>query len=226
MSSLEERRKASSELSLGLSGSHIYDAVLRLVDNVREEAPVLDFGAGQGHFTRLLREARGFTNVVGADLMARPPDLPREIEWLQGDLNQELEGPAGRYELLTAIEVIEHLENPRAVVRAWHRLLAPGGMLVFSTPNNESVRALLHLLLRGHYVDFGDSSYPAHITALLHKDLERILGEEGFEDAAFFYTNHGLVPKLTRLTWQSVSAGLLRGKRFSDNVIVRAKRAR
>jgi 2-polyprenyl-3-methyl-5-hydroxy-6-metoxy-1,4-benzoquinol methylase len=105
------------------------------------------------------------------------------------------------------------------VVREWFRLLKPGGWLLFSTPNNESVRSLLALVCRGHYSAFGETSYPAHITALLRKDLERITREAGFEMIQFHFTDHGILPKAKRLTWQVLSAALLRGLRFSDNLL-------
>jgi 2-polyprenyl-3-methyl-5-hydroxy-6-metoxy-1,4-benzoquinol methylase len=119
--------------------------------------------------------------------------------------------------------VIEHLENPRQVAREWFRILKPGGTLILSTPNNESIRSLMALLVRGHYVAFLDSCYPAHITALLRKDLVRILTEAGFSDVRFHFTDHGGLPKLPAVSWQQVSWGLLNGCRFSDNVIATAR---
>jgi len=63
----------------------------------------------------------------------------------------------------------------------------------------------------------------AHITALLRKDLVRILSEAGFSDVRFHFTDHGGLPKLPAVSWQQVSLGLLKGCRFSDNVIATAK---
>jgi 2-polyprenyl-3-methyl-5-hydroxy-6-metoxy-1,4-benzoquinol methylase len=218
---LEERRRHASDVSLGLSDVRIYEAFEKLVSPQAKN--VLDFGAGRGEFAKRL--AARFAEVTAIDLMERPSHLPLQIQWIKADLNHELRGQDARYDLVVAVEVIEHLENPRAVVRTWHKLLRPGGRLLFSTPNNESVRALAHLLARGHYVEFGDGSYPAHITALLKKDMERILREENFGDISFHYTNHGAVPKLTRFTWQQISGGLLKGRRFSDNIVVSAMKA-
>ena len=96
-------------------------------------------------------------------------------------------------------------------------------MLILSTPNNESFRSILTLLFRGHYAHFREKSYPAHITALLRKDLERILTEAGFTTARFHYTNSGMLPRV-RFSWQQVSFGVLGGLRFSDNVIAIAQK--
>ena len=80
--------------------------------------------------------------------------------------------------------------------------------------------------MRGHFVDFLDGSYPAHITALVRRDFQRLCQEAGFEPPRFSYTNHGGVPRLPRLRWQTVSAGLLRGRLFSDNVLMLARKPR
>ena len=120
--------------------------------------------------------------------------------------------------------MIEHLENPRAVFREFHRLLRPRGTLLLTTPNQESLRSLAALVLRGHFVDFLDGSYPAHITALVRKDFERIAAEAGFARPRFLYTDDGGVPRFPTMKWQTVSFGLLRGRLFSDNVLVLTQR--
>ena len=116
------------------------------------------------------------------------------------------------------------LQNPSCceVAREWHRILKLGGTLILSTPNNESIRSLVALVARGHYVAFGDDSYPAHITALLRKDIVRILTEAGFSDVRLHFTNSGGVPKFPVVKWQQISFGLLKGCRFSDNMIATA----
>ena len=140
----------------------------------------LDFGAGTGQLTRRLARSGRFRSVTGADLYGRAADLPQEIRWIEGDLNEPLPQPPSSFDTVIAAEVIEHLENPRAVCRELFRLLRPGGRAVLSTPNNESWRALVALLVRGHFVAFGETAYPAHITALTRLDLERSLAEAGF----------------------------------------------
>jgi len=123
-----------------------------------------------------------------------------------------------------AAEIIEHLENPRFVARELFRLLQPGGSLLLTTPNNESWRSLISLAVRGHYVAFNDGSYPAHITALLRADIVRILMEAGFDSPVFDYSDHGGIPGWPMLAWQQISMGLLRGLRFSDNLLALARK--
>jgi len=206
---------------MGISSTAIYESVYQVFNNLGiRQGHLLDYGAGQGDFTKTLHGKFDFT-VHAVDLMFTK--LPN-VNWYVQDLNRALQFKDGQFDMVTCIEVIEHLENPRRVVRELFRVLKPGGWCILTTPNNESWRSLLSLVARGHFVSFTDSSYPAHITALNRIDLERIFKEAGFEPAQFDYTNQGVVPKFTSHTWQDISKGALKGRRFSDNIVVAAQK--
>jgi 2-polyprenyl-3-methyl-5-hydroxy-6-metoxy-1,4-benzoquinol methylase len=222
LQSLEAQRLHAAQASGGSSLDVIYDRILEIIQEYDLSGRALDYGAGIGNLTRRLWASRRFDQITGADILPRPQDLPSAVLWYCLDLNHENAVPAASFDAVIAAEVIEHLENPREVAREWYRILKPGGRLVLSTPNNESIRSLVALLIRGHYVAFDDSCYPAHITALLRKDLVRILGETGFSDVRFQFTDVGGVPKMPVVSWQQVSFGLLTGCRFSDNLIATA----
>jgi 2-polyprenyl-3-methyl-5-hydroxy-6-metoxy-1,4-benzoquinol methylase len=174
--------------------------------------------------TRRLRNGGRFRSVSGIDLLPRTEDLPVEIHWIEGDLNDRLPIPSDSFDVVVAAEVIEHLENPRAVCRELFRLLRPGGHLLLSTPNNESWRSMVALLFRGHFVAFGESSYPAHITALVRQDLDRALCEAGFSAVSFGFTDVGGIPGFPAKTWQSLLGHWMHGLRFSDNLVVTARK--
>jgi 2-polyprenyl-3-methyl-5-hydroxy-6-metoxy-1,4-benzoquinol methylase len=220
---LEEQRLHAAEASGGISSEVIYDRILKVVGDYDLRGRALDYGAGIGNFTCKLLASGRFEQIEGADILPRPQNLPDAIAWHRLDLNNADTIPAATFDVVIAAEVIEHLENPRKVAREWFQILKSGGTLVLSTPNNESIRSLMALLVRGHYVAFLDSCYPAHITALLRKDLVRILTEAGFSDVRFHFTNQGGLPKLPAVSWQQVSFGLLKGCRFSDNIIATAR---
>lgn len=203
--------------SLGLSAKEIYDVCTKIVKIYDLKSNILDFGSGQGKLLKYLT-LLDKTNLTGADLMPRPTDLDSKIEWIQADLNNELPVPDESFNSILAIEVIEHLENPRSTAREWKRILKKKGVIVLSTPNNNSIRAIIALILKGHFVSFLNKDYPAHITALTRLDINRVLTETGFKNIKFYYSNKGLIPGLRGLTWQNISFGLLKGEKFSDNV--------
>ncbi|MEQ8752648.1 MAG: methyltransferase domain-containing protein [Coleofasciculus sp. G1-WW12-02] len=216
---LKTKRKLASEASKGISSDPIYRTFEQTLIRLNLKGDLLDFGAGTGNLTRHIQALDRFHSITAIDIMPRPVEIDDSVTWLSWDLNDSIDIPDQTFDVIVSAEVIEHLENPRAVTREWFRLLRPGGTLVFSTPNNESWRSLLALLLQGHFVAFGDTCYPAHITALLRKDIQRILNETGFSQLEFVFTNVGGVPKIPQLHWQMVSGGLLKGIRYSDNLL-------
>jgi 2-polyprenyl-6-hydroxyphenyl methylase/3-demethylubiquinone-9 3-methyltransferase len=62
-----------------------------------------------------------------------------EIDYSAGDI-AEL---GGQFDLLTCMEVIEHVADPAAFVGAIAKRLAPDGLLVLSTPNQTSLSRLM-----------------------------------------------------------------------------------
>ena len=217
--SLSDFRVQAAQSSLGSSSDALYERVASVLQQLRPSGTILDFGAGVGNFTRLLLTRFDFATVLAVDILPVPDDLGSRVEWCQADLNEEMPVRAALVDYIVAVEIIEHLENPRFIAREWFRVIRPGGTVLLSTPNNNSLRALLSIVLKGHFVAFLDSSYPAHITALVITDLRRVLREAGFEKVEVLFSNRGSIPGRPRTLWQNF-VGSLRGRWFSDNVIV------
>lgn len=113
------------------------------LDRVRR---ALDVGSGQGHWTLLLAP------LLAAD--AELVGVEREPEWVQragerarergwGDRVSFVEGVAERlpfddasYDLVTCQTVLMHVRDAVAVVAEMVRVVRPGGLVLFSEPNN------------------------------------------------------------------------------------------
>lgn len=166
----------------------------------------LDIGAGAGELTRLLLPIS--RRVIMLDFYA-PRTLPDGATFIQSDLNREWPLEDDSVDFAFAIEVIEHVENPRHFVREVSRVLRPGGFGFLSTPNNHSLASKLTFLFRDQHRMFQDPSYPGHITALLQSDLLRVLTECALRPFQWFYSNSDTLPVLH---WQI----RLRGRPFSN----------
>jgi 2-polyprenyl-3-methyl-5-hydroxy-6-metoxy-1,4-benzoquinol methylase len=223
MSALREQRVRAAEYSGGISSAPIHRLALTLFQDLPLANDLLEFGPGKGHFIGELLTQGYRGAVTGADLLPRPPSLPESVRWIETDLNDPLPLPGQSFDAIVCMEVIAHLENPRALFREFSRLLRPNGALLLTMPNQESLRSLLGLFFGGHFATFRGIAYPALITALLRKDLERICDETGFHPPRFYYTDSGLVPKL-HVSWQRLTLGLLKGRVFSDNLALVARK--
>jgi 2-polyprenyl-3-methyl-5-hydroxy-6-metoxy-1,4-benzoquinol methylase len=203
--------------SLGTSGEAIYRAVADAVNRRHAGGGILiDVGCGAGNLWRYL--GHRFDRYIGVDVV-RYDGLPDEVEFHRVDLDTGravLPDAAG--DVVVAVETIEHLENPRAFARELTRLVAPGGWVVASTPNQLSLLSKLTLVLKNEFNAFQAGSYPAHLTALLESDLRRIGGECEWLDVAVAYTGSGRIPGTGKHwpTWFSHMAP----RTLSDNVLV------
>jgi len=217
---IQENRLSAAILSGGTSSSVIYRAALAAAKaHQPRPARILDFGTGNGQFLPHLQAFCPSAALSAADIMERPATLPPAVTWHRGDLNGQLPVADGSFDLICAIEVIEHLENPRHIMRELFRLLESGGVAILTTPNTGSYRSLITLAARGHHAQFDDFNYPAHITAVTELDFDRAGTEAGFKTLGFFYTDEGTIPKMLDHRWQNIPliGASLRGRRYSDN---------
>jgi SAM-dependent methyltransferase len=97
---------------------------------------LLDVGCGSGFFMEAALEA-GF-DPAGIELSSvaiglAQPSVRARIT--QGDVNSLLATDARQFDVVTAFDIIEHTLDPAAFLDDVARVLAPGGLLVVSTPD-------------------------------------------------------------------------------------------
>lgn len=117
------------------------DQYARYVDSLAPTAKsILDFGSGTGHMVLALRKLGRRVQGLEYSSAARAFALKEFGLSLAKDLDA-LEGT--KFDLVTMIEVIEHLIDPRSVLAALKNLLEPTGKILISTPNSASLKARL-----------------------------------------------------------------------------------
>ena len=216
-----EQKHYALEQAAGSSENEIYLSVLDKIKahNMLDSAKsLLDIGCGKGHFLKILNSNFKGKDLTGSDLFDYSSELSFDTKWVKQDLNLKPSENFQKYEIVTAIEVIEHLENPRKFIREFSQLLTPGGFFVITTPNLESFTSLISFFLRGYHSAFGDRSYPAHITAVSARDINLMVNENnGLKVIEQYFIPNGRVPGNV-IKWKSFFP-FLQGKRFSDNYI-------
>ena len=212
--------QSRARLSLGQGHQAIHATVARVLASRAAGGILADVGCGTGD---LWRATSGlFARCIGVDAV-RYQALPDAVEFHAADLDRApLPLADASVDVAAAVEVIEHLENPRAFCRELARVTRPGGWVVMTTPNQVSALSLLTLTVKGRFSAFQDGEYPAHRTALLPVDLVRIAAECGLRDVAIEFTRWGRLP-LTKWHYPGQIAALWpRG--LSDNVVMVGRR--
>jgi SAM-dependent methyltransferase len=163
---VESRNGGGPSLNVrALEGTHelVIQTALRYVPR---GSTALDLGAGSGALTQQLIGA-GF-RVISADIgnafALDAPFVP--VDCNDPNFDRAL---SHTFDLIASVEVIEHLENPTAFLRAISRLLSPNGVAILTTPNVENVPARLKFLVGGK-VRAMDENAPEHVTPI-HLDL-------------------------------------------------------
>lgn len=114
-----------------------------------EGKTALDVGCGAGLLTEPL--ARLGAKVTGIDAAAEVIDVARRhSEAMRLEIGYRaaaVEEIAGEFDLVTAMEVIEHVADPAAFLRSLAQRLAPGGLLILSTPNQTSRSRLMMIVV-------------------------------------------------------------------------------
>lgn len=212
--------EARARASLGASGEAIYRMVAAAIA-VRHPGggTLLDVGCGSGRLWPFVRDR--FDRYVGVDAV-RYDGFPDEGEFHAADLDAQALPFADAAEVVAAVETIEHLENPRAFVRALVRAARPGGWVIVTTPNQLSLLSRATLLAKGEHNAFRDASYPAHITALLEVDLRRIAAECGLQEVAVEFSGSGRVAGSGRHYPRWLSRLWPRG--LSDNLLLAGRK--
>lgn len=102
---------------------------------------VLDVGCGGGILAESM--AREGATVTGLDMGFEPLQVAKlhalesgiEVEYVQETVEEHAAKHAQQYDVVTCMEMLEHVPDPQSVVHACAQLVKPGGEVFFSTLN-------------------------------------------------------------------------------------------
>lgn len=135
---------------------------------VTHDVQWLDLGSGLGGLVRYLR-ASGLEHTVGSeDGYARGRAVDAGIPCLS---SAELAETASVFDVITSIEVLEHVIDPMSFLGEVERLLKPGGVFFFTTGNARRYR--------GRLCDWAYVIPDVHVSFYEPSTIERALGEAG-----------------------------------------------
>ena len=157
--------------------------VIELIQSVRRRrverhvrvGDLLDIGSGDGRFVHHMAnhgwEATGIDFSAAAQVFARRNGSGGRF--LHGSLDDH-DFASGSLDLVTLWQVLEHIGEPRPLLRRCHEMLRPGGLLVASVPNIDGLSSRLT----------GDRWWgldvPRHLLHYAPRTLRRGLEQAGF----------------------------------------------
>jgi SAM-dependent methyltransferase len=174
---------------------------------------VLDIGTHSGALLLRLKEI-GFSDLMGVDLDPTRFDVPGAA-FKRLELNEPFAGSfEKKFQLVTATDVIEHLDSPRNFLKEIHGLLDEGGWLAISLPNIASWQGRVKFLLKGELWGFGERNYriQRHISPITREQMTMMMRELGFEVVGMRSAGSFSTPLMTALTFPFWSlSSLLQG---------------
>jgi SAM-dependent methyltransferase len=146
---------------------------------VKHGDSLLEIGSGRGYFLRHIEES--VKSATGLELnreaivkkVCRAPVLPRTIEAIAAEAGE-------KFDIVCSFQVLEHIPQPDAFLRAGVTALAPGGQLILSTPNSDHVAFQLKedaFDLPPHHIGHFSLEVYAKLAKLYGLKLEKVFVE-------------------------------------------------
>lgn len=161
--------------------------ILDLAQPYHQEGRLLDVGCAAGFFLKAANRA-GWGHVCGVEIMQEAVDfacarlglnvLCGTLEW--ANYSNDF------FDVVVMQETIEHLLDPRAVLREVYRITRPGGALILTTPNLDSLAGCLF------GVDWSVLGPGEHLYYFTTHTLACMLRTTGFRQVRFAWLTSGI----------------------------------
>ncbi len=191
----------------------------RILDQLARRVPpparALDVGCGWGLFMECAAE-RGYT----AEGLDPAPDVIGYVTTklgLSARVATLAQADPGAYDILTMLDVFEHVSDPKGFAEEAKRALKPGGWLAIRVPRWGGIsNHLMHTLLTALRPN-APMEFLQHLSEFRPHSLRTVLASAGYTEIAVIGSENPLryytKPPLKRLVWNAISAvGRLTGR--------------
>jgi len=150
---------------------------------------LLDIGCADGTTTRQIKKILPLTTITGIDLYKKAIDHAKrkagKIRFIHGDVHK-LPFDDNSFEIVTAIETIEHLDNPNRALTEIYRVLKPNGYLIIG----QDTDSLLFRVVWFVWTKWKGSVWvKSHISCMKPNDLMKLLRRTGFKIKKYKFVN-------------------------------------
>ena len=180
---------------------------------------ILDVGCGGGILSESMAE-RG-ADVTGIDAGEAPLEVARlhllesglEIDYQQSTAEQMAELHAGQFDVVTCMEMLEHVPDPASVIDATARLLKPGGQAFYSTLNRTPLAFALGIVGAEHVLRLLPRGTHRYDRFIRPSELSAWLRRAGLE-----------VRDITGLHYNPLTRSVMLGGNVAVNYLVHASK--
>lgn len=118
---------------------------------------VIDIGCGGGILSESM--AKTGANVTGIDMGKAPLDVAKlhalesgvKVDYLQSTAEQCAQQFPQKFDVVTCLEMLEHVPDPHSVINSCFKLVKPGGHVFFSTINRNP-KSYLYAIVGAEYI--------------------------------------------------------------------------
>ncbi|KKU81366.1 MAG: hypothetical protein UY10_C0059G0002 [Microgenomates group bacterium GW2011_GWA2_47_8] len=149
---------------------------------------LLDFGCGTGHLLKEVVKIRPDYRIYGVDISTKALEVaktrvPRGVfRFVSND--QHIPFPNNSFDIILALDVLEHIYDTKTVFTELARVLKPNGMLIITVPYNGKLKLILATLVAfdGYF-----NPYSPHIRFFNKSTLRRCLTDAKLSPLRFGY---------------------------------------
>ena len=204
---------------------HVSPLVMRLVTRYSSDTATrqwLDIGAGSGYLLKQALLAGWDAQGIEVGHWGAMAAQERHIPIVQG-LFEDYEFGAKRFDVLSAIDVLEHTGDVYQFITKCRDLARPGGLLVVALPCSSSPHGWLGFLRR-RWAMVGP---PSHLHYFSHRSLVHLLKSGGFEPLEFIRYEVGGYPigklQLVRKSVDKIARFVVDKLALGDQILVVAR---
>lgn len=172
---------------------------IQLLEAIKKSSfsAVLDVGCGSCDTMVYLKEHDIAKKVDGIEL-CHIPDSNQQNKLLNnlfiGPVDEVIETINSSYDLITFLDVLEHLADPWKTVNKASNLLGPNGIIIISCPNIREIKTIFNIFFRGHFkYEPAGILDKTHLRFFCPKDLKSLVPKNDFNLVGLF-PNYKMAP--------------------------------
>jgi SAM-dependent methyltransferase len=149
-----------------------------LQNNVSRKSNILEIGCGLGFMGKRIQQLYSYVGLdISADAVTYASEVNRIKNVIQGEA-EKLPFENGKFDVVMAFDIAEHLETPMSLFKEAYRVLKSSGILIISTPNIYS----FGVRRKSHSISLVPSMYKdkSHVSLLASEVWMTMIQDAGF----------------------------------------------